>query len=107
MISAHSKVAGFGECVSQISSQVGIFEIIRAAGYLAQQYNAGIGGRRRRKPGEQFLHGDEVGRKSFDAALVEYIGEHSRNGDAVLQRESCAARALAAIGLYPPAAIWS
>ena len=51
------------------------------------------------------LHRDEVRRQSLDAALAEHVGQHPRQGDAVLQREAGAAGALAAIAEHPPPAV--
>ena len=60
---------------------------------------------RRREPAKLLLHGDEVGRQPFDAALVKHVGQHPRQGDAILQREAGAGRRLAAIAEHPPAAV--
>ena len=90
-----AKIARFGKRVAQVASQKRIFEVIDAAGRLAEQHDARFVVVLGRESSKLLLHGDEIRREPFDAALARDVGQHSRYRDAIFQRKAGAARAFA------------
>ena len=88
LFAANREVAGLGERVAEIAREERVFEVVGAAGRLAEQHDARLARGRWRQPGELLFDSDEVRREPFDAAFAEHVGQHPRHRDAVLQREA-------------------